>query len=65
MGDDIAIFVSDEKITSGLAAESVEYLAWVAEGNTAKPWQPEEPVIEEEPIVEEPIAAEPVIEDAN
>lgn len=24
-----------------------QYLAWCAEGNTAEPWQPEEPVIED------------------
>lgn len=28
-------------------ADYREYLAWVAEGNTAQPWQPEEPVIED------------------
>ena len=38
MGEDIAIFVSDEKVTSGLASEFIEYLAWVAEGNTAEEW---------------------------
>jgi hypothetical protein len=25
----------------------IEYLAWVAEGNVAEPWQPEEPVTED------------------
>lgn len=54
MGDDIAIFVSDEQVISGLASESVEYLAWVAEGNTAEQWQPEQPITEE-----------PMVEDAN
>ena len=39
MGEDIAIFVSDEKVTSGLASEFIEYLAWVAEGNEAQPWE--------------------------
>ena len=41
MGDDIAIFVSDEKVTSGLASESVEYQAWLAEGNEPEQWQPD------------------------
>jgi hypothetical protein len=28
-------------------ADYREYLAWVAEGNVAEPWQPEEPVTED------------------
>jgi hypothetical protein len=61
MGDDIAIFVSDEKVMSGLASESVEYQAWIADGNTAEEWKPDAIT---EPTVE-PETTQPDMEEGN
>ena len=36
----------DEIVTLGQGEQDPDYLAWVAEGNVAEEWQPEEPVTE-------------------
>jgi len=38
LGDEIAVGVEADRVTSGLASEMADYLATVAEGNTAEEW---------------------------
>jgi hypothetical protein len=33
--------IDEDTVVSGVAEQTPEYLAWVAEGNTAEEWQPE------------------------
>ena len=40
LGDEIAVGVEPDRVTSGLASEMPDYLAWVAEGNTPEEWNP-------------------------
>jgi hypothetical protein len=39
-GEEVAVLVMDDQVLSGLASEMPDYLAWVAEGNTAEEWNP-------------------------
>jgi hypothetical protein len=40
-GTNIIRIADNEIVTLGLGEQDPEYLAWVADGNTAEEWQPE------------------------
>ena len=41
MGETIVIYVSEDYTISGYPDALPDYLAWIDEGNTPEPWEPE------------------------